>query len=115
MTADPPPQPYVDVESLEIIKRVLAKEVLRQAFQALNLFGGADRRTAFMANSETQHNGVSQLPPAQAGGPPGPTIEQLVSAWIQSNQAAISHMADVLLGLHTPESGCGAPDPDRFC
>ena len=39
ITADPPPQPYVDVERLEIIKRVLAKEVLRQGFQALNLFG----------------------------------------------------------------------------
>ena len=39
ITADPPPQPYVDVERLAIIQRVLAKEILRQAFQTLNLFG----------------------------------------------------------------------------
>src|SRR5206468_7877242 len=39
ITADPPPQPYVDVTRQEIIKRVLVKEVLRQAFQSLNMFG----------------------------------------------------------------------------
>ena len=33
ITADPPPPPYVDVEREEILKRVLAKEVLRQAFR----------------------------------------------------------------------------------
>ena len=41
---DPPPQPYVDLRQESIIKRVLAKEILRQAFVALNLFatGGSD-------------------------------------------------------------------------
>ena len=32
ITGDPPPQPYVDVRQEEIIKRVLVKEVLRNAF-----------------------------------------------------------------------------------
>jgi len=101
MTADPPPQPYVDVERLEIIKRVLAKEVLREAFQALSLFGA---QTADSVHGEFGDAGQwsQPTPPAQAGGPPGPTIEQLVSAWIQGNQAAISHTADVLLAYtHT--------------
>ncbi|MCS6925254.1 MAG: DEAD/DEAH box helicase [Candidatus Binatia bacterium] len=34
MTGDPPPPPYVDLKSKEILRRVLAKEVLRRAFQA---------------------------------------------------------------------------------
>lgn len=34
MTGDPPPPPYVDLRSHEIVRRVLAKEALRQAFQA---------------------------------------------------------------------------------
>ena len=42
--SDPPPQPYVDLRSESIIKRVLAKEILRHAFGALNLFppGGSE-------------------------------------------------------------------------
>jgi Lhr-like helicase len=32
MTGDPPPSPYVDMSSLPIFRRVLIKEVLRQAF-----------------------------------------------------------------------------------
>ena len=36
--AGTPPQPYVDMERESIIKRVLAKEALRQAFSALDLF-----------------------------------------------------------------------------
>ncbi len=106
MTADPPPQPYVDVERLEIIKRVLAKEVLRQAFQALNLFGA---QTADSVHGEfgdaarwSQPN-----PPAQVGGAPGPTIEQLVSAWIQGNQTVISRTTDVLLAYTHPNLVAG--------
>ena len=39
ITSDPPPQPYVDMRREIIIRRVLAKEILRQAFASLNLFG----------------------------------------------------------------------------
>jgi len=102
MTADPPPQPYVDVTRLEIIKRVLAKEVLRQAFQALNLFGA---QTADSVHGEfgaaVQWN--QPLPPPQAGGPPGPTVEQSVAAWIQGNQEAVSRTVDVLLAYTDPQ------------
>ncbi len=37
MTGDPPPAPYVDMRSYEIFKRVLIKEVLRQAFPIARL------------------------------------------------------------------------------
>ena len=40
ITSDPPPQPYVDLRRQIIIQRVLAKEILRQAFASLNLFDG---------------------------------------------------------------------------
>ncbi len=35
ITGDPPPLPYVDVKSVPIFRRVLAKEVLRQAFRTV--------------------------------------------------------------------------------
>src|SRR6201984_2317997 len=37
ITADPPPPPYVDMSVRPILERVLAKEVLREAFDALGL------------------------------------------------------------------------------
>jgi DEAD/DEAH box helicase domain-containing protein len=37
MTGDPPPAPYVDMRSDEIFKRVLVKEILRQAFPIAKL------------------------------------------------------------------------------
>ena len=95
ITADPPPQPYVDVERRAIILRVLVKEVLRQAFQALNLFGGSADSVHGEFGTAVQWG--QPLPPAQPGGPPGPTVEQMVSGWIQNNQAAIAHTTDVLL------------------
>lgn len=106
MTADPPPQPYVDVERLEIIKRVLAKEVLRQAFQALNLFGTQSADSVHGEfGSATQWN--QSIPSAQPGGPPSATVEQLISEWIHSNNAAISHIADVLLAYTHPNLVAG--------
>ncbi|MCU1336685.1 MAG: box helicase [Bryobacterales bacterium] len=100
ITADPPPQPYVDVERRAIILRVLVKEVLRQAFDALNLFGGATDSVHGEFGSAAQWS--QPLPPVQPGGPPGLSVEQEVSAWIQNNQAAIAHTTDVLLAYTDP-------------
>lgn len=102
MTADPPPQPYVDVTRPEIIKRVLAKEVLRQAFQALNLFGA---QTADSVHGEfgDAAQWSQPVPAAQPGGPPGPTVEQSVSGWIQNNQATVVRTVDVLLAYTSPQ------------
>ena len=35
ITGDPPPEPYIDLSRPEILRRVLASEVLRQAFWQL--------------------------------------------------------------------------------
>jgi hypothetical protein len=100
ITADPPPQPYVDVARQAIILRVLVKEVLRQAFQALNLFGGAADSVHGEFGNAAEWS--QPTPPTQAGGPPGPTVEQVVSDWIQNNQAAVAHTTDVLLAFTDP-------------
>ena len=101
ITADPPPQPYVDVERPAIIQRVLVKEVLRQAFEALNLFVG---QTGDSVHGEfgtaLQWNQLSRR--RSAGGPPSPSPEQQVSIWIQNNQAAIIQITDVLLAYTDP-------------
>ena len=101
ITADPPPQPYVDVERLAIMRRVLIKEVLRQAFQALNLFG-----TQTTDSVHGEFGGAAQwnqpTAPAQPGGPPGPTTEQMISAWIQNHQAIVARTTDVLLAFTDP-------------
>jgi DEAD/DEAH box helicase domain-containing protein len=101
ITSDPPPQPYVDMRSEPILQRVLAKETLRQAFQALGLFvaqGGDNVHGEFGTAAEWG------APPAQppSGTPPGMTIAQLVDAWIQNNATTIAHTCDVLLSFTTP-------------
>lgn len=95
ITADPPPQPYVDVERLAIIRRVLVKEVLRQAFQSLGLFAGA---------SDSVHGEFGRASDWSLPHPatPGVTVEQNVSAWIQANQNAIVGTADILLAYTHP-------------
>lgn len=101
ITADPPPQPYVDVERIAIIQRVLAKEVLREAFENLNLFGaqGGDSVHGEFGDA-AQWN--QPAPPLQPGGPPGATVEQQVTDWIHTHQAEITHIADVLLSYAHP-------------
>lgn len=96
ITSDPPPQPYVDMRREAILERVLAKEVLRQAFLALNLFvaqGGDNVHGEFGSAAEWNlAPGGLQGAPAQ-----GPTVGQLVDQWIQTNPAAIARTCDVLL------------------
>ena len=96
ITADPPPQPYVDVSRTSILRRILVKEVLRKAFVDLNLF------------PEEQADSVhGEFGPAFAWGLPanntGQTIEDLVTDWIQNNQAEIVHIRDMLLAYTDPE------------
>ncbi|MBV6425077.1 MAG: hypothetical protein NAOJABEB_02891 [Steroidobacteraceae bacterium] len=102
ITSDPPPQPYVDMRREAILQRVLAKEVLRQAFAALGLFAalGGDSVHGEFGEAADWGTAPAQPPP---GTPPGLTVAQLVDDWIQNNQAAIAHTCDVLLSFTTPQ------------
>jgi len=97
ITAYPPPPPYVDLSRESILQRVLVKEVLRQAFSALGLLIGT---------SESVHGefgeaaGWNQPPPGVNG---GPTVADMVSAWIQQNRAVLDRTCDVLLTFAEPE------------
>jgi Lhr-like helicase len=100
ITSDPPPQPYVDMRRESVLRRVLAKEILRQAFSRLNLFGPG--------GGESVHGefGPAQdwnQPPQQAqGAAAGATTAQLVSAWIQQNAGEVQRVTDVLLVYADP-------------
>lgn len=102
ITSDPPPQPYVDMRRAPILQRVLAKEVLRQAFGALGLFAaqGGDSVHGEFGTAIEWGNAPLQAP---AGAPAGATVAQLVGGWIQNNPAAIGHTCDVLLAHTTPQ------------
>jgi hypothetical protein len=96
ITSDAPPQPYVDMGQEAIIKRVLAKEVLRQAFVSLSLFVGE--------GSDNVHGEFGTAlewnqPPQQPilGVSPGLTVSQLVERWIESNTSIINEICSVLL------------------
>lgn len=97
ITAFPPPPPYVDLSRESILRRVLVKEVLRQAFSALGFAIGT---------SESVHGefgeaaGWNQPPPGVAG---GPTVADMVGAWFQQNRPVIEHTCDVLLTFAEPE------------
>lgn len=95
ITADLPPQPYVDVERLAIVRRVFTKEVLRQAFQALGLFAGA---------SDSVHGEFGRAVEWSMPHPttPGLSVGQNVAVWIQANQNAVGATADVLLAYTHP-------------
>ena len=93
ITADPPPAPYVDVESEPIFRRVLVKEVLRQAFGTLNLFGNNS------ADSVHGEFGGALEWNRPAPGMPAQTVRDLVDQWIQTHQAEIGASCDVLLAF----------------
>ncbi len=98
ITSDPPPQPYVDMRREIIIQRVLAKEILRQAFSSLDLFGsgrgGKDSVHGEFGTAEAWNQPPPQTP---TGTSPTVTTEQLVLDWIQQNKAEVERVCDALL------------------
>jgi DEAD/DEAH box helicase domain-containing protein len=95
ITSDPPPQPYVDMRREIIIQRVLAKEILRQAFASLNLFGGAGDSVHGEFGTAAGWDQPPLQPPA--GAAPAATTAQVVLAWIQQNGTEVARLCDVLL------------------
>lgn len=101
ITADPPPQPYVDMRQDTILKRVLVKEIMRQAFLGLDLFvgEGGDNVHGEFGTADAWTQPPDNPPP---GTPQGAIVRHLVSLWIQNNPASISHACDMLLAYTDP-------------
>ena len=97
ITAYPPPPPYVDLSRATILRRVLVKEVLRQAFDALGLLTGSSES---VHGEFGQATGWNQPPPGVTG---GLTVAEMVDAWIKKNQPAVEHTCDTLLAFAKPE------------
>ena len=92
ITSDPPPQPYVDMRRETILRRVLNKEVLRQAFSGLGLFvgrGGDDVHGEFGDACDWSR--------PRAGAVGGQTVSQMVAEWIRVNPTAVERICDTLL------------------
>lgn len=101
ITSDPPPPPYVDMTVLPILQRVLVKEVLREAFDALGLF------TVGAPESVHGEFGAAAAwllpaPAAPVGSAPGATVRDLVEGWISSHQPRVEEICDVLLAGTQP-------------
>nr|WP_281722996.1 DEAD/DEAH box helicase [Nitrosomonas nitrosa] len=89
ITADPPPPPYVDMTVAPILLRVLAKEILREAFQSLGLFNAA--------SAESVHGEFGDAAEWSAPQPAGPPIRDQVAGWIAANKNRIEEICDLLL------------------
>jgi DEAD/DEAH box helicase domain-containing protein len=96
ITSDPPPPPYVDMAVRPILERVLAKEVLREAFDDLGLFGQASAESVHGEFGETAA-WTQPAPQPPAGAPPGAAVRDLVAGWIAANQVRVEEICDVLL------------------
>ena len=95
ITSDPPPQPYVDMRRQIIIQRVLAKEILRQAFASLNLFDSSSDSVHGEFGTAAEWN---QPPPQTPSGASSTvTTAQLVLDWVEQNAAEVTRVCDVLL------------------
>jgi DEAD/DEAH box helicase domain-containing protein len=87
ITATPPPPPYVDMSVAPILRRVLAKEVLREAFDELALFPAG--------GSENVHGEFGEASDWSG-------IRFLVEDWIASHGPRIEELADLLLHATDP-------------
>jgi Lhr-like helicase len=80
ITGDPPPPPYIDLRSLTIARRVVAKEVLRQAFQEVSQH---DQSAAVHLEDVTSVHGEFGLAEKWQ------EVEPLVRQWIASHDQEI--------------------------
>jgi hypothetical protein len=91
----------VDVSSEPILRRVLVKEIIRQAFATLGLPPSADS-----VHGEFGKAADWNQPLLQVGG--GPPLRGLVAQWIQSHPQEVERICDVLLvhaNLHARRQG----------
>ena len=96
ITSDIPPQPYVDMRRDNIIKRVLAKEILRQAFYSLGFFSRIGRESVHGEfGSVSEWNSVPSM--NNQNTEQESTTADLIQSWIHQNSNEVARICDVLL------------------
>lgn len=95
ITADPPPPPYVDTARPQILRRVLAKEVLRRAFSELGLF--TSRAGDSVHGEFGTPSSWTQPPENPPPGCEGTTVCEIIQKWIDRHGTAIEGICDSLL------------------
>jgi DEAD/DEAH box helicase domain-containing protein len=96
MTGDPPPLPYIDTSSKPIFRRVLVKEILRQAFQSPSLQTSQWQ----MANAQVGRNNTRESVHGEFGAANNwASISPMIQSWLDDadNQSAIGDVLDALL------------------
>lgn len=97
MTGDPPPLPYVDTSSRPIFRRVLVKEILRQAFQSPNVQAA---QVQAMMNAQAAGTNSPESVHGEFGPKTNwPNIAPEIQAWIDdpANQTVIEGVLSALL------------------
>lgn len=100
ITSDPPPQPYVDLRRRAILRRVLAKEILRRAFAELGFFDGSGDSVHGEFGDAAAWNATA--PNVPAGMPQTSTTGEVVHHWISCNVDKVARLCDVLLVFADP-------------
>src|SRR3546814_1510322 len=95
ITADPPPPPYIDTTRLQILRRFLAKEVLRRVLSELGLFAGTagDSVHGEFGTAAAWNLPPDNLPAGYAAG----DVARVVSQWSGRNQPLVEDVCDALL------------------
>ena len=94
IVSDPPPPPYVDTARPQILRRILAKETLRQAFSELGLFAGS---AGDSVHGEFGRSEAWKQPPENAPvGYNGETVAEIIDEWIERNAGEIEALCNVL-------------------
>ncbi|MCA9978886.1 MAG: hypothetical protein KC413_24165, partial [Anaerolineales bacterium] len=88
ITSDPPPQPYLDMEREEILKRALTAEMLRCAFLPANSGVQFDPEIEKNVNVHGQFGTVAAYTPQR---------RQKIQTWLQANMAQTKEVLQNLL------------------
>jgi len=93
MTGDPPPLPYVDTSSKAIFRRVLVKEILRQAFQSPAV------QIARVANAQIATNTRESVHGEFGPASDWTTVAPLIQTWLEdtNNQSSVESVLDALI------------------
>ncbi|OPG04676.1 hypothetical protein B1R27_24305 [Streptomyces sp. GKU 895] len=86
ITNDPTPRPYLSTDMKDIYQRVLAAEVLRQAFAAVQAAVEDDAGPDLTRNVHGQFGYCADWP----------TVSDAISGWIKSRHAKIRRLAEAL-------------------